>query len=75
MLLLQFTATVDITQFTDQIRMTLISELINGISKVLQKLLNVLSGTIISTSFVPSVSVSSVFSCLNWNEACLPENC
>ena len=43
-----------VKQFVDQVRIKLISQLINGISRVLQKLLRYFNGTIISTSFVPS---------------------
>ena len=50
--------------------MRLISQLINGISRVLQKLLKYFSGTIILTSFVPLFPV--LFFCLNLNEALLP---
>ena len=40
-----------ITQFSDQVKMRLISQLINSISSVFQKLLKCFNGTIISTSF------------------------
>ena len=40
------------TQFSVQIKIRFISQLINGISSVLQKLLNYFKGTTISTSFV-----------------------
>ena len=46
-----------VKQFVDQVRIKLISQLINGISRVLQKLLRYFNGTIISTSFVPSFPV------------------
>ena len=46
-----------ITQFSDQDKIRFISQLINGISSVLQKLLNYFNGTAISTCF--SVLVSS----------------
>ena len=42
----------EIRQYADQVRMKLISKLIIGISRVLQKLLNHFNGTAISTSFV-----------------------
>ena len=42
----------EIRQSADQVRMKLISQLIIGISRVLQKLLNYFNGTAISTSFV-----------------------
>ena len=40
-----------ITQFSDQVKIRFISQLINGISNVLQKLLKCLNGTTISFSF------------------------
>ena len=40
-----------ITQFSDQVKIRFISQLINGISNVLQKLLKCFNGTTISTSF------------------------
>ena len=43
-----------ITQSLDQVKIRLTSQLINGISSVLQKLLKYFNGTIISTSFVLS---------------------
>ena len=46
-----------ITQFSDQDKIRFISQLINGISSVLQKLLNYFNGTAISTCL--SVLVSS----------------
>ena len=49
------------TQFADQIRIKLISQLIKDVSRALQKLLYHFNGTIISTFFVLSSSVSSVF--------------
>ena len=42
----------EITQSSDQVKMRLISQLINGISRVLQKLLKYFNDTAISTSFV-----------------------
>ena len=42
----------EIRQSADQVRMKLTSELISGISRVLQKLHNYFNGTAISTSFV-----------------------
>ena len=42
-----------IKQFADQVRMSLISQLINGVSRALQKLLRYFNGTLISTCFVP----------------------
>ena len=44
-------------QFTVQIRGKSISQLITGISRVVQKLLKDFNGTIISTSFVPWLPV------------------
>ena len=46
-----------ITQFSDQVKIRFISQLINGISNILQKLLKCFNGTTISTSF--SVLLSS----------------
>ena len=48
----------DITQFTDKVRVRLIPQLINGVSRVLKKLFDYFKGTItiISTSFVSPVS-------------------
>ena len=46
-----------ITQFSDQVKIRFILQLINGISNVLQKLLKCFNGTAISISF--SVSLSS----------------
>ena len=51
--------------------MRLISQLIKGISKVLQRLFNYFNGTIISTSFVPPSAALLVIFCLNLNEALL----
>ena len=50
-------------------RLTLL--LINGISRVLQKLLKYFNGTIVSTYFVPLFSVLSPIFCLNLNELLL----
>ena len=52
--------------------MRLISRLIKGISRVLQKFLKYFSGTIILTAYVPSSPVEPVIFCLNLNEALLP---
>ena len=57
---------------TDQDRTRLISQLINGISRVFQKVLKYFNITIISTFFVPSSPVEPVIFCLNLNEALLP---
>ena len=47
------TASVElvITQVDDHVKMRLTSQLINGISRILQKLLEYFNGTNISTSF------------------------
>ena len=42
----------EITHFLDQVKSRLISQLINGISRVVQKLLKYFNGTAILTSFV-----------------------
>ena len=57
------------TQLDDHVKMRLTSQLIKGISKVLQKLLKYFNGTIISTSFVPSFPVRPVIFTLNLNES------
>ena len=46
------------TQFFDQVKINSISQLINGIFKVLQKLLKSFNGTAISVSFLPTLSAS-----------------
>ena len=51
--------------------MRLISQLIKGISRVLQKLLKCLNDTIISTFFVPPAVVLLVTFCFYLNEALL----
>ena len=48
-----------ITQVDDHVNIRLTSQLINGISRVFQKLLKYFDGTIVSTSFV--LSSSGVF--------------
>ena len=53
--------------------MRLISQLINGISKVLQKLLKCFNGAIILVFFVPSAPVVPVIFYLNLKENLLPE--
>ena len=53
--------------------MRLISQVINGISRVLQKLLKYLNGTIILTFFMPSVLVVPINFCLSLNKTLLPE--
>ena len=47
----------------------MISQFIYAISKVLQKLLNNLNGTIIWTSFIPLFPVWPVIFCLDLNKA------
>ena len=59
-----------IMQFADQVRIKLISHLIKGISRVLQKLLKYLNGTAISTSSVlTSTGVLPVIFALNLNDS------
>ena len=60
-----------ITNFSDQVKMKLVSQLIKGISRVLQKLLKYFNCTILSTSFLPLAAVLPVIFCLNLNEALL----
>ena len=48
------------THFSGQVKMRLISQLIKGISRVLQKLLKYINDTIISTPFLPLVAVLPV---------------
>ena len=55
--LLDFSMVV-ITQLADQLKTKDTSQLINGISSVLQKLLRYFNGTAISASFVPSLFTS-----------------
>ena len=55
-------------QFSDQVRKRLISQLINGISTVLQNLLRYFSGTHISEFFVPSFLVRPIIFFLYLNE-------
>ena len=59
-------------QFAEQVRMILISQLINGISRFLQKLLKYFNGAIILTFFVPLFPVEPVIFCLNLNETLFP---
>ena len=57
-----FFSTEGITQFSDQVRMRLISQLIKGISRVLQKLLKYFNDTAILTiSVFPSAVVFLLF--------------
>ena len=46
-----------ITQFADQVRIRLISQLIKGISRVLQKLLSYFNGTAIFAFILPALLV------------------
>ena len=58
-----------ITQVDNYVKMTLTSQLMNGISRVLQKLLKYFNGTLVSTSFVlPSAGVFPVTFNLNLND-------
>ena len=58
------------TQVDDHVKMGLTSQLINGISRVLQKWLKYFSGTIISTSFVlPWLGVFPVIFILDLNDS------
>ena len=52
--------------------MRLVSQLINGISRVAQKLFRHFNGTVISTFFVPLFLIWSFSLCLTSNEALLP---
>ena len=59
-----------ITQADDHVKMRLISQLIRGISRVLQKLLKYFNGTAISTFFVlPSTGVHLVNYVLDLNNS------
>ena len=52
------------------LKMRLISQLINGISRILQKLLQYFNGTAISTSFaLPSAGVFPVIFILDLNDS------
>ena len=55
--------------------MRLISQLINGFSRVLKNLLHYFNSTIILRAFVPSSPVESIAFCLNLNEALLLAGC
>ena len=58
-----------ITQAHDHVKVILSSQLINGISRVLRKLLKYSNDTIISTSFVlPSAREFPVIFTLDWND-------
>ena len=59
-----------VTQFADQVRKRLISQLVKSISRVQQKLLNYFNGTATSTSFVlPAAGVFPVILTLNLNDS------
>ena len=59
-----------ITQVDDHVKMRLTSQLIEGISSVLQKLLKYFNGTIISTSFsLPLLGVFPVTFILELNDS------
>ena len=58
-------------QFFDHFNSRLISQLIEGVLSVLERLLRYFKGTIISTSFVPPFPVYPVICCLNSSEALL----
>ena len=60
--------TEDITHSLYQFSMRFTSELISGISWVLQKVFKYLNGTIISTLIVPMLPVWAVIFSLNLNE-------
>ena len=57
-----------IIHFLDHFNWILISQLIKGISSVLQKLLIFFNGTIILTSFMPPFPTCPVIFCLKLNE-------
>ena len=58
------------TKFADQVKIRLTSQLIKGISRVLQKLLKYFNGTIISTLFIsPSSSYWPVNFVLKLNQS------
>ena len=67
-----FAAVLDIAKLADKVRMKLISQLINGILRVLQKLFKYFNGTITLNFFVPSFPFEPVIFCLNLNESLLP---
>ena len=67
-----FAVVLDIAQVSDQVKMRLISQLINGTSRFLQKLLKYFKGTSTSTFSVPSAPVVPVIFCLNLKQALLP---
>ena len=58
------------SQFVDQFRKRIISQLIKGISRVLRKLSTYLNGKAISTSSVTSLPVLFISLRLNLNDLC-----
>ena len=60
------------TQFADQVRIRLISQLTTDISKVLQKLLNYFNNTAIFASVIPALLVLSQNFDLNLNDSKSP---
>ena len=64
-------ASLNVTKFGDQVGMRLISQLINAISRVLQKLLKYFNGIIIWTAFVALSHVEILFFFLIFIEALL----
>ena len=58
-----------ITQFSHQFQSRVISQLIKGISRVLQKLLRYFNGTVISTFFLPLLPFLPVNFSLRLNES------
>ena len=60
-----------IKHVADQVKIRLISQLINGISNVLQKVLKYFNGALILTFFVPPFRVLSAIFVLNLSEVLL----
>ena len=59
---------ISITQLPDQVSMILISQIITGISKVLQTLLKPFDSPVTSIPFVPQAQVLPARICLNLNK-------
>lgn len=57
------------TQFADQVILRLTSQLISSIARVLQKLLQGLNGTAVSTFAIPTLLVLFVSRDLNLNDS------
>ena len=58
------------TQFADQVSIRFISQLIKGISRVLQQVLKYFKGTAILTSFVlPAAGLLPIILALNLNDS------